>query len=459
MRTFRLTARAAHSDGIIRLLRQQGFAFSPLPFYGDAFILEEEPFPLGSSLAARFGYIYIQDASSMLPALALLDVARNDNATDPALRHTPLRILDLCSSPGGKSSLLGRELLENPLAFVLANEPGGKRLLTLQRNLQAMNLFNCATCAFSGESLPLPDAASDDFAGWDYILLDPPCSGWGTVEKNPQVLTLWRGDKIKPLASLQKMLLAEAFRLLKPGGALIYSTCTTNVQENEEQVSWALGNFALSPIPLPPFPGFHFDEPLLGCTGVLRVSQESQLGQGFFIAALRKAGAAAVAGPPAFTAPAELPLSAIDQPLAQAGLLPPGRLAAQGQSLLFQPRPALDFLPPAFKWQGFPLGRISDAARPQKQKGRRPTAPAPDSSLWSRPRLETSLRGLMPPPAEALARGAETLDLQDLKPALDLLSGQSLPHAAKNTAAQEAGLYFAGLPLCRLKLKGKRIMI
>lgn len=493
-RTFRFTCPQAQVPAAKELLEAQGFSFEELPFYREAMLLLKEPLPLGSSLAARFGYIYIQDASSMLPALALADIiGQKAGSAGRSDRPDPFcsTVLDMCSSPGGKSSLLARELLPAG-GFVLANEPGVKRLATLRRNLESMNLLNSGVCSFPGEAFPLPSAGTgipvepagldvpgeqDEqggfvFPGWDYILLDPPCSGWGTVDKNPQVMSLWQGDKLKPLVGLQKMLLREAVRLLRPGGSLVYSTCTVNVQENEEQIRAALteldaevGGGALSLVPLRPYAGFVFDQPepspatgAPSCEGVLRVSMESPLGQGFFIAALQKSvsaapltpavkrrntsGPAAKAGRRASGAGAAsretltIPGAAIAAPLTDPSLLPPGELFLQKGSLVFRHHAALNILPEAFNWSGFPIGK----------------APAPGA----RPRPDTGLRALMPPPAEAEANGAAVLNLEEPGPILALLSGQSLPFSGGQT---EAGLYFRDLPLCRLKARNGRVFI
>ncbi len=122
------------------LLSSQGFSFEPEPFFPLARKLRSGPFPLGSSLAALFGYIYIQDRSSMLPPLAL---APEKGAA----------VLDMCASPGSKTGLLAQ--LVGPEGFVLANEPSRNRLLTLRRNLQHLNLFLCATCSYPGEKIPV----------------------------------------------------------------------------------------------------------------------------------------------------------------------------------------------------------------------------------------------------------------------------------------------------------------
>lgn len=124
-----------------------------------------EPFPLGGSLAATWGFLYIQDRSSMLPPLAL---APERGAC----------VLDCCASPGSKTGFLAQ--LVGPEGLVLGNEPAKPRLATLRRNLAALNLFQTVTCSWPGERLPMSDAS------WDRILLDPPCSGWGTTDKHPQ---------------------------------------------------------------------------------------------------------------------------------------------------------------------------------------------------------------------------------------------------------------------------------
>lgn len=277
LRSFRLVCPPEHVPLVEDLLRAQGFAFAPEPFFPLARRLLHEPVPLGSSLAALFGYMYIQDRSSMLPPLVL----------------APCRgaaVLDMCASPGSKTGLLGQ--LTGPTGFVLGNEPARNRLATLRRNLQSLNLFWCATCSHAGERLPLPgaDALPDgDFRpGWDAIQLDPPCSGWGTADKHPQVLRLWQADKVQPLIALQRRLLAEAARLLRPGGLVVYSTCTTNAAENEAQVIWARDTLGLLPLPVTPPPGFSFAPSASpDLDGILRVESGGD-GQGFFVALLQK---------------------------------------------------------------------------------------------------------------------------------------------------------------------------
>ena len=276
-RSFRLVCNPGQIPSVEALLSAQGFVFEPEPFSPLARRLLQEPFPLGRSLAAFWGYVYIQDRSSMLPPLAL---APGEGA----------RVLDMCASPGSKTGLLAQ--LVGREGLVLGNEPARPRLATLRRNLAALNLLQAVTCSWPGESLPLPDAS------WDAVLLDPPCSGWGTTDKNPQAIKRWQGDRLKPMLDLQRKLLTEASRLLRPGGKLVYSTCTTNVDENEGQVRFAVEELGLEPIPLEPFPGFVFAAPELpGCEGTLRVDEGASNAQGFYIALLRKPGdSAAVPG-------------------------------------------------------------------------------------------------------------------------------------------------------------------
>ena len=124
LRSFRLSAREELVPFVRELLEAEGFRFEPEPFSPLCFRLLEEPFPLGSSLAAFFGYIYIQDRSSMLPPLAL----------NPARGAT---VVDVCASPGSKTGLLAQLVGEE--GFVLANEISHARLNTLRMTLKACN--------------------------------------------------------------------------------------------------------------------------------------------------------------------------------------------------------------------------------------------------------------------------------------------------------------------------------
>jgi 16S rRNA (cytosine1407-C5)-methyltransferase len=325
------------------LLSAQGFAFEPEPFSPLAWRLTHEPMPLGRSLAALFGCIYIQDRSSMLPPLVL--------APQPGDLA-----LDMCASPGSKAGLLAQ--LAGERGLVLGNEPNSARLSTLRRNLQRLNLFQAVTSCYPGERLPLPEAS------WDLILLDPPCSGWGTTDRHPGIRALWRGDKVLPLIRLQQTLLRKAARLLRPGGRLVYSTCTTNVEENEAQARFARDRLGLVPWPLAPLPGFACqDSALPDVDGILRIDEEASQAQGFFLAGFSAPGHPEPAHAAVPTGPAAPWMALAPEQLAEAGLdpslLPPGKAGVFGETVHMLPAPALAHLPRTLRWQGLALGKFS----------------------------------------------------------------------------------------------------
>ena len=441
-RSFRLVCRDFEIPLVEDLLDAQGFRFEPEPFSPVCRRLLAEPFPLGASLAAAFGLIYIQDRSSMLPPLCL--------APPPGTA-----VLDMCASPGGKTGFAAQ--LTGPTGFVLGNEPTPDRLTTLRRNLARLNLANAATCGEADLAPFLPRGL------FSHILLDPPCSGWGTAAKNPKVLTLWREDKVEPLLALQRRLLATAAALLPPGGRLLYSTCTTNPAENEEQVRRALDTLPLVLSPLAPPPGTAAaDTPL---PGVLRVDPSRHGGQGFFLACLTAPDAAgqALAAPDADG----------DAPAGETGRRPrpggrkgrfgrggpdrergpdipeilvpgvfpgteglffealgPGGPCRFGDRVYFIPKYAENAARLGLRYKGFPVGMVKGGAF-------RPAA---------------RCRLLLGPPETG---GATGLVVEEPHVLADLLAGRSL---ACGPLSKRAGLYYKGLALGFVTPKGGRAL-
>lgn len=406
-RSFRLVCAPRQTPDVEALLRAEGFDFASEPFFPLARTLTAEPFSLGRSIAARFGYIYIQDKSSMLPPLAL------------APREGGM-VLDMCASPGSKSGILST--LVGPGGLVLANEPSPDRLATLRVNMRHLGCANVATCKYQGQDLPLDEASCPA------ILLDAPCSGWGTVDKNPRAAQMWAGDKTAPLEVLQRELLTTAARLLVPGGRILYSTCTTNERENEAQVRFALDHLGLEPEPLPEFPGFGFAPSLPGC---LLVNGAESAAQGFFLAGLRKAG---LGGAVADHADQALPgqIISASEFAAQTGLdtswLPPHRFLAVGGRVYLVPDQALAWLPPELRWQGFGVGKM-----------------AKNTVL-----ADPALRLFVSPHPDVCA-----LVLDDPAEINALLAGQSRPFQGN---AKRRALYFRDLPLGFLTVKGSRCL-
>ncbi|SKA84275.1 RsmB/NOP family class I SAM-dependent RNA methyltransferase [Desulfobaculum bizertense] len=413
-RTFRMACRAQDHELARELLNAQGYTFTQESFSDLAFALTSEPQALGGSLANRFGLIYIQDRSSMLPPLML----------NPKPGEA---VLDMCASPGGKTGLLS--LLVGPEGFVIGNEPNPARLETLRRNLHRNNALNSATCSFNGEEIPLEDES------FQSILLDPPCSGWGTVNKNPNVIDMWSGDKTEPLEKLQRKLLERAAELLVPGGHVLYSTCTTNPRENEDQVDFAIRELGLELEPLEHPAGFTVDKPTLAhLEGVLRVGGGQEGGQGFFLARLKKPGTpVAPKRQDKFSLPGK-PLTRAEKELCTAAgidldALPPGEIYNFGGKLFFIHEQAMRIIPSDMRWQGVPIG---------KYNGKKVKADA-------------RLRSLLP----SVESGAPYVDVESVETIEALFSGQSIPAPAKGNWA---GLAFKGKALARLVVKGSRAL-
>ncbi len=440
---------------IEELLEAEGFVLEEDILAPWARRLSHEPFPLGRSLAARFGMLYIQDRSSMLPPLAL----------NPAPGSV---VLDMCASPGSKTGQLAQ--MVGPKGLVLGNEPSKSRLPVLRSNLEHLNLWHAVTSSYKAEAYPLSSGVLEQ------IQLDPPCSGWGTQERNPKVMEIWKGEKTKTLVHLQRTLLREAARMLAVGGRLVYSTCTTNVEENEEQVIWAVENLGLELVPLPPAPGFRLADPgRADCDGVWRVENHARLaglagmegqeglddepqGQGFFVACLRKrdvfatsalpdkvlARLAGVSGTAPGFSPAFPGIERCDAAvLADFGydpsLLPPGDLGIFGRELHCLPKRALKLLPSAVEWRGLVLGKYGNS-------GFKPS---------------NNLRSLMPPLAVAEQAG-QALCLEKPEDLRNLLNGLSFESRVEHEGSRESGkfrlLYYKDLPLCRLMRKGNRVL-
>lgn len=416
-RSFRLACAPADEPAVEALLRAQGYAFEPDPFFAPARRLTVEPAPLGSSLAAFFGLLYIQDRASMLPPLALNPEAGS-------------AVLDMCASPGSKTGQVAG--MVGAAGLVLGNEPSPSRLSTLRRNLMVGGLTGTATCCYPGEALPLPDAS------WDRIQLDPPCSGWGTVERNPRVRDIWKEGQVAPLTRLQRALLTEACRLLRPGGVLVYSTCTTNDEENEAQVHFARDALGLIPEALPAVSGFTLEAPRQGCSGVWRL--EPRLGdtQGFFVARLRKPEAAP-GDTPADGAAANVPgyETVPDERLRAAGVDParlPGPVGVFNGSLHVLPRGALARFPAGLRWQGLYVGKTARNGDLHLSPRLRLDGPGPVVDLEGKNGVDTLL---------ALVQGRSM-------PALELL-----PTASGH---KQVLLRWKGLNLGRATLKNKRLL-
>lgn len=186
---------------------------------------------LGRTLEHWLGWFYLQEATQTLPVCAL----------DPQPGES---ILDLCAAPGGKTSQIAARMRNRGL--LVANEPSGRRHPALLANLNRLGILNAVVTAYRGESFPGKER-------FDRILVDAPCSAEGTLRKDTTMRLGASPSTIDRLARLQRRLLQRAFDLLRPGGVLVYSTCTFAPEENEARVAALLEtrDARVEPVSLP----------------------------------------------------------------------------------------------------------------------------------------------------------------------------------------------------------------
>lgn len=190
-----------------------------VPWCDDAFYLAERPdFTLTPSLHA--GAFYVQDPSSTVHELIVSRLVGT----------SPLRVLDLCAAPGGKSTAAAASLPEGSL--LVSNEVMPDRARILAENMLKWG--------FPGQFVTQASAEAIGGSGalFDIIILDAPCSGEGMMRKEPRAVTQWTPSLVTSCARLQRQIAADIMPALRPGGYLIYSTCTFSREENEENVRW-----------------------------------------------------------------------------------------------------------------------------------------------------------------------------------------------------------------------------
>ena len=203
-------------------LAQAAFSLHAVPWAEDGFYYGREDFP-GRHPYHEAGLYYIQEPSAMAPA-EYIEAKPGE------------RILDLCAAPGGKSTQIAGKMKGE--GILVCNEIHPARARILSENIERMGICNAIV---TNES---PERLSEYFPEYfDKILVDAPCSGEGMFRKNETALTEWSLEHVKACADRQDEILSCAAAMLRPGGRLVYSTCTFAPEENEGSISRFLKRF------------------------------------------------------------------------------------------------------------------------------------------------------------------------------------------------------------------------
>lgn len=242
-----------------------------VPWTTNGYYLPERPvFALDPAWHA--GAYYVQEASSMMIEAAIPD----------ELREEPVIALDLCAAPGGKSTHLSAML--HPHSLVVSNEVIKQRNKTLEENLTRWGSGNNMITQLD----PAVIGKTSEF--FDLILVDAPCSGEGMFRKDPAAVDEWSPEHVTLCANRQHRILQDIWSALKPGGFLVYSTCTWNQEEDEQQISRFITetNAEIAEFSVQPEWGMT-DSAGTQKAGYLSLPHKAR-GEGFFISMLRKPG-------------------------------------------------------------------------------------------------------------------------------------------------------------------------
>ena len=220
--TFRLNRLKGNSEAALEELRKKNIKLDKCNYCDYVYMLRDgSERIIQQTESYKKGYVYMQNLSSIIPAV-VLGVCEDD------------KVLDVCAAPGGKTLKIAEDM--NNKGQIIANEVNPIRYDRLVYNIDKLGADNIEAVNLDGRKLML--IYKDYF---DKVLLDAPCSGEGTIRvMNAKKIKLLKNG---PFAKLQKELIVSAFNSLKPGGSMVYSTCTISPEENEEVVNYLLKKY------------------------------------------------------------------------------------------------------------------------------------------------------------------------------------------------------------------------
>ncbi|MBW2609611.1 MAG: RsmB/NOP family class I SAM-dependent RNA methyltransferase [Deltaproteobacteria bacterium] len=230
---------------LVQMLKEKGIHLKRVTDRRDEIFFEAPDLRSPGNLLEYFiGYIHPQALTSCLASIAL--------SPKPGSH-----VLDMCASPGGKTSHMAQ--LMNNSGLIVANELYPNRHIPLENTLSRLGVLNSVLTSYQAQEFPLKQR-------FDYILADVPCSGEGRVRKTRESPEHNRGHIRQKLLDLQKKIIIRGYDLLDDHGKMVYATCTYNPDENESVVHFLLGNrnAELLPINL----GFHYEPGLTKWRGM-----------------------------------------------------------------------------------------------------------------------------------------------------------------------------------------------
>lgn len=273
----RLNPLVADPSTSLATLRQLGWTGKPYTWSTDCYSVESGLEAIRDSDLARNGTVYIQNAASWLPVLAL----------DPQPGEA---ILDVCAAPGGKASHIAA--LTQGQAELTVNDNSGGRLARMRANLSRLGV-QAGYTLFDASHL----ARKLEGEQFDKILLDAPCSGEGLMQySRAKDFETWSVAQIQRLSSLQKQIVLQSWQLLRPGGTLVYSTCTMAPEENEVVIDYLLRKRADAqivpfsvdlPNKIPALGSWNDKDFAADLSGCLRLAPSPQI-EAFFVCKLHK---------------------------------------------------------------------------------------------------------------------------------------------------------------------------
>lgn len=251
------------------------FEISPIPWIPNGFYYDGDKVTPSKHPYYFAGLYYLQEPSAMTPA-SRLPIEPGD------------KVLDVCAAPGGKATELGAKLKGQGL--LACNDISSSRAKGLLKNIEVFGIGN--VLVLSEEPGNLEEYFSEYF---DKILIDAPCSGEGMFRKDKKMVSAWQEHGPEFFSNIQKSIIRQAARMLKPGGMMLYSTCTFDAGENERIIDGLIRDFPeFQILPMEAYEGFAAGMPQMTDSGreelknTVRIFPHKMKGEGHYLALLRK---------------------------------------------------------------------------------------------------------------------------------------------------------------------------